>query len=162
MAQCRPETIDFLDRAPTKVVVERDVDAPPERVFEVLADTPSWPQWFPSVRVARWTSGDNGGVGSTRFVDAAGLKVHERFIAWEPGRRWAFTFLRTNVPLARAGVECADLEPLDSGRTRVRYTMALELRRPVSWLAGRFAERARSGIADGLDGLAAFLSANDR
>lgn len=155
----RPETVEFVAHAPMTVVVERDLAAPPAAVFDVLADAPSWTEWWPGMTVAEWTSADRGGVGSTRRVRVRGLEVHERFIAWDPGERWGFTFERTNLPLARAGVELVELAPTTDG-THVRYTMALQPPRLMGALVRTVAPRFQAGIRDGVDGLARYLDAD--
>jgi uncharacterized protein YndB with AHSA1/START domain len=153
----RPETPDFVDRAPLVIRAERTMPHTPERIFEALADTPSWKRWWPSLTIAEWTSAQEGGVGATRRVRVRGLEVHERFIAWEPGRRWGFTFLETNVPFARAGVELVELDPDDDG-TRVTYRMAVEPPRLLGVVLRLIRGGIRGGIEDGLAALDAHLA----
>ncbi len=125
MTQTRPEALDFVQRAPVRVVAEERVAASPQACFAVLADTPTWNEWFPQVTRCDWTSEPPHGVGSTRRVSVRGWVVDERFIAWDPGERWGFTFLATNVPTVRAGVELCELTRDGTG-TLLRYTMAIE------------------------------------
>lgn len=154
--RARPESPDFVDRAPLVITARRTMSHAPERIFGALADTPSWSSWWPSLTVAEWTSPQEGGVGATRKVRVRGLEVHERFIVWEPPRRWGFTFLETNVPFARAGVELVQLEP-DAGTTQVTYRMAVEPPRLLGPLLRLLRASIRGGIEDGLAALDDYL-----
>lgn len=152
----RPETPDFVDRAPLRVVIHQHLTASPDIVFTALADTPNWTAWWPGMTRAEWTSTQHGGLGAERRVNVRGLKVQERFIAWDPGERWGFTFLGTNVPLARAGVELVELTP-DGAGTNLRYTMALEPPRFLGPVIRALRSRFETGIGEGVAGLDRYL-----
>jgi uncharacterized protein YndB with AHSA1/START domain len=155
--RCRPETIAFTATAPLCATVVRELPDPPERVFTVLADAPGWADWFPGMRTARWTSPGPHGVGSTREVTVGPVRVDEEFLVWEPGERFAFTFLASNLPLARAGVELLELTAVPGGRTRVSYTFAVEPTGLPAPLAAVAAPAVRRTVAQGLAGLARHL-----
>jgi len=158
MRATRPETPDFVERAPTRISAQQVVGATPEKVFEALADAPSWTQWWPGLTEARWTSAEHGGEGSTRRVKVRGLEVEERFVVWDPPRVWSFTFLAARPGFADAGVERAEIEALDDDRSRVRYTMAVELRGAARLLERVLKRRVQRGIEEGLAGLDAYLA----
>jgi uncharacterized protein YndB with AHSA1/START domain len=124
----RPETLDFVDRAPLRVSQATTVGAPPLRVFAAFADAPSWPRWFPLMRRASWTSAEIERVGAEREVALHLLGVYrERFLAWEPGVRFAFTMTETSSPLAKAIVEDFQMAPVRDGEaTRLSWTLAAE------------------------------------
>ena len=130
MPALKPAGLDFLAQAPTISHADVTIGRSPADVWAALTDTAGWPQWFAGMRAARATS-DGGGVGGTRFIDLGLLRADEEFVAWEPERRFAFTVVRTNVPLARRWVEQVELAPAptDDGRdgTRMRYTGAVDL-----------------------------------
>ena len=154
----RPETPDFVERAPIRAVAEREVGATPDRVFEVLADAPSWERWFPNMKRCRWLTEPPHGVGSRRRVRVGPLEVTEEFVLWEPGQVWGFTFLDVNLPGAKAGVERVDLTPVGDDRCHVRYTMAIEPLPVLSLLGGPFKVGAEKGLRDGLKGLDTYVS----
>lgn len=158
MPSCRPETVRFTATAPLRIAATREVGAGPDRVFATLADTSSWPRWFPGLDAARWTSQAPFGVGSTRVVEVGPLEVEERFIVWEPQERFGFTFVATNLPGTRAGVELVELVPIRPGRTRVAYTMALEPVGLPPLLGRRIAPVGRLALARGLAGLDRYLT----
>jgi uncharacterized protein YndB with AHSA1/START domain len=158
VSTCRAETLAFTATAPLRITATREVGAAPDRVFEVLADAASWPEWFPGLSQARWTSDAPHGVGSTREVQVGPLRVAEEFIVWEPGERIGFTFVSTNLPGTRAGVEVAELVPVRGGRTRVAYTMALEPVGVPARLAAPLSPVARTAIGRGLAGLDRYLA----
>lgn len=72
--------------------VEVDVDAPPDRIWRVMADVPDWPQWTPTV-------------GAVESLTEGPLRVGSRFrleqprlppVIWtvdelEPGRSFSWT-----------------------------------------------------------------------
>ena len=55
----------------------------------------------------------------------SGVRFEETMLAWDEGRRWAYRIDRCTFPLARAQLECTDLEDHGSG-TLVRWTLAIE------------------------------------
>jgi uncharacterized protein YndB with AHSA1/START domain len=118
---------DFVDSAPIRITTTVNVNATAEEVWAVLADNERWCDWFPAMKQCRTTSDEAGGVGSTRFVHIDLFKVHERFIAWDPPHRWAFTILDANFPGIISVVEHALIEPALDGKTRVTYVMASEV-----------------------------------
>ena len=122
----RPEDISFPDRALVRLAFSRVVPEPPERVFDVLADHDAWARWFVDFRKASVTGETREGVGTERRVWVGPMVLDERFIAWERGRRFAFTMLRSNLPILAAMVEDWRLAPIEGG-TRVDYVVGFDL-----------------------------------
>ena len=151
---CRPVGLDFIDTAPWRFENVVELDAAPERVFDVFADGESWPRWFEGIRHVEWTSPEPKGVGTTRTVTLNTATVFEHFLAWDRGRRFAFRFEGATAPLFRAGVEDYRLEPIEGGgRTRFTYGVYLDPSLPVRLLSpitrNNFARMFRTG-AQGL------------
>ena len=119
--------------------IEREivVAAPPEAVFNYLAEPERIKDWTPGVLAVRRTSPGPIGVGSTTETDVEvfGTRqtLHGRCIAFEPPRRLAVEN-RTAGGLKIGGVSLggiatvstSELEPVDSG-TRVRATLEYTL-----------------------------------
>ncbi|MBW2274464.1 MAG: SRPBCC family protein [Deltaproteobacteria bacterium] len=123
--QLRSVEMDFLEDAPRVHVVESEVGLPREVVWRAFADATTWPHWFPNVHSASYLGEAPFGVGTTRISHVGTFHFEETMLAWEEGRRWAYRIDRCTFPLARAQLECTDLE--DCGRgTRVRWTLALQ------------------------------------
>lgn len=123
-----PGDLAFVERSPHFFHNEMVVPAAPEQVFAILAATETWPQWFPDFVGTEYTSAGPVGVGATRRVRMKILSADERFLCWEPGRRFSFEVYRLTLPLVRRLVEDVQLEPAGEGKTRLRWRMAYEPR----------------------------------
>ncbi|HEU0034167.1 MAG TPA: SRPBCC family protein [Kofleriaceae bacterium] len=100
-----PMTLAELDTAPFRVTQSVTLPATPDAVFAELADPVRWTDWFPLMRRAEWTTETTATVGAERRV---GMRVFgvfvERMLAWEPGKRFAFTMVGSSSPfVARMG-----------------------------------------------------------
>lgn len=162
MTTTRPETLDFVDRAPQRARVSRDVEATAGQVFDALADAQGWERWFPGMRRCEWLTPGPHGVGSQREVRVDALRVVEQFLVWERPHRWGFTFTEASPPLARAGVELVELEDLGRGHCRVTYTMALQPLLPLGPFTGALTRSLESRLSTGLAGLERVLAAGRR
>jgi uncharacterized protein YndB with AHSA1/START domain len=101
-----PTVIDVSASAVTRQ--ERWVDAPPERVFDLLADPAAWPHWQPAVSevsvagplavgaVFRWRSG-------VRITSTVSNLERGRAIAW------------TGCAIGTRAIHTWLLEPVDGG-----------------------------------------------
>lgn len=116
-----PAGLEYIARAPYRFDNEVVIQAPAERVFDLIADGKSMRRWFHDFVDCRWTSTAPHGVGSTREVELKALAVKERFLQWERGKRIAFNVYAITLPLVRRMIEDLQLEPLDAGRTRLRW-----------------------------------------
>lgn len=122
----RREDVGFVERARSVHVAEATMAAPRSRVFGAFADPQGWPDWFPNVQRAAYSSPPPFGVGTIREAQVGGTRWVEE-IAWDDDRRWAWTVLRASVPFAAAQVECFEFTD-DGAGTRIRWTLALEPR----------------------------------
>lgn len=144
---------DWAGAAPVHHSGEAVVNADPATVFATLADHASWPQWFRGLTRAV-PDGDGSGVGATRTVWVGPARVRERFVAWEPGRRFAFCGIEANTPGLKSLVEVIDLRPADEGRTAVRYTVGVEAAAVPAVLNPGLRAFAHRVVTSGLKGLA--------
>ena len=141
--ELRKESLGFLDRAPVVHVAEAMIAASRNAVFDAIAEPRGWEHWFPGVREASYSTPPPYGVGTIREANVGGTRWVEELIVWEDPTRWAWTVLRTSVPFAQAQVELFEFIEA-GGRTRVRWTLALEprlLARLGAPLAGRMMPR---------------------
>lgn len=67
-----------IDETPegVRIVVSRRIDAPPERVWDLLVDTRRWPDWGPSVLDVE--------TGSPRIDEGSSGRVRTLFGRWLP------------------------------------------------------------------------------
>ncbi len=105
--------------------------APPERVFELLADATSWPRWAGSlIAHASWEREGNpapGGAGAIRRLGRWPMFGREQVVASEPPSHHAYTTLSGNpVRNYRADVS---LVPNGYG-TLITWSAAFEPRIP--------------------------------
>ncbi len=124
----RPVDLDFVEKAPLRFVTEVEIAASPEQVFKVFENENAWPEWFDDIIKVEWTSPKPYGVGTTRIGTLKRMTVYEKFIAWDPGRRFTFCLAAATLPIAHAFCEDYRLEPLGTGKTRFIYTIACEPR----------------------------------
>jgi hypothetical protein len=97
MRSMAPLTLAEFYEQPFRFTATAKLDADPLAVFAELGDMSLW---FPLMRRSVWKTGATSGVGAEREVEVTGLgRFRERMLAWEPGRRVAFTMTRTTSPL---------------------------------------------------------------
>lgn len=135
--------------APTRVTESVDVDAPPERVYDLVADPRNYPRWSPESDGARLpgglplAAGDSFTGLNSLWLDWSGACT---VVVADRGREFAFDVRIAGIPVSRWGFRLA---PLEGGRTRVtqtwddRRTGPLGLLiRPAGLLVGRGASAA--------------------
>lgn len=124
------------------VVVELEIDRPPEVVWEYMENAEHNPEWLSNMQSARWTSGPPIAVGS-RYEQVArflGKEVRTSFevTALDPGR----SITISSLPGSSFPLEITrQVEPLGDGRSRVReiaggdssgfYRVAEPMLRPI-------------------------------
>jgi uncharacterized protein YndB with AHSA1/START domain len=109
--------LEFIVSSPFHIETVALIDAAPERVFDILATGEGQGEWFKDFVENRWTTTTRG-VGAEREVELALFTVKERFLAWEPGKRLAFTIYGTTLPVTSATVEDMALEAVGDGKGR--------------------------------------------
>ncbi|GGM37651.1 polyketide cyclase [Longimycelium tulufanense] len=116
----------FFDSAPFRYRYPMDLPVPAERVWAGLtgSDPLSWCRLLSEVR---YTSDRPFGVGTTRTATVlrGSLRIRERFITWDEGRRHAFLAEEANLPVFRRFGEDYLVEPTATG-CRFTWTFAFE------------------------------------
>ncbi|MCB1843276.1 MAG: SRPBCC family protein [Halioglobus sp.] len=132
--ECTPVGLDFLDKTPNVYKAEEIVRATPEQIFDVFEDEIAWTVWAPPIQRVEWTSPKPFGVGTTRTVYMmGGMTGYEEFIAWEKGKRMAFTFLACSKDNPGKFLEDYRVTDLGDGTCRVEWYMAMEARGGPGW-----------------------------
>ena len=152
--ECTKVGLEFLEQTENVFKAEEIIRATPEQIFEVFEDAHAWTVWALPIQNVEWTSPKPFGVGTTRTVSMmGGLTGFEEFIAWERGRRMAFTFVGCSQDTVESFLEDYRVTDLGDGTCRAEWYMALATRgfsarmmwltRPMMgfanrWMFGRF------------------------
>lgn len=138
--------LELLETAEHRYVTTKDVAASRRDVWATFADPSTWPAWWPGVTAATYRpQGIPFGVGTMRRATVSRQRYEETMLAWDEGVRFAYRIDRATLPLARAQVECTELEDRPGGGTRVCWTLAIDPR-----LMMRIAAPFLPGIIDRL------------
>lgn len=145
---------EFLSADKTPPDVTHRFPFPAEMVWAALLDGKAWTEWLPLTKVT-WTSPEPFGTGTTRTVEAGGAAIEETFYAWEEGRRMAFRFERSPLPI-KAGAE--DYRVVEApGGCELQWWGKAKAIFPLGWLVTR---QLRSGLSKGMPELEALIAKN--
>ena len=149
--------------AAQRLEVEARSAAPPDVVFELLADATTWQDWagltVPRSRWEREGVPAPGGVGAVRRLGRGPFGASEEILAYDPPHRLSYTVL-SGLPVRRYRAD-VELEP-DGDGTRIRWRAAFEptvpgtgalLRRFLTATLGSFARRLAAYAATRSAGL---------
>jgi len=116
-----------------------DILAPPERVWDVVADVPRWPEWTPSVLTAVALDAGPVGAGSRfRLRQPGNLPAVWTVTEWHPGA--GFTWV-TRMPGLEATAEHEIVPDRAGSRLTLRVTFRGALAGLVTRLAGPMTRR---------------------
>lgn len=155
----RPVTtrdLAWTRRAPITIRSVVTTAAEPTKVFDVLSRHEEFPAWFPGVKAARLL-GDRNGLGAQRIVRIPGATIAEEFIAWDPGRHWAFTATAARPRFFRSLIEECVIEPSAHHNT-LTYTVYVDPAPGLGWIVRLFAPLQRANIRRAMLNLAAIAS----
>ena len=121
--------------------------APPEQVFDLLADAPRWREWAgSSIRESTWVSDATGGVGAVRKLGRKPLYTLETITEFERPQRMSYTVAGLPVRDYRCTVELTRVgngtEIRWSGRFTAPRIVAGPLRALLSRTVRQFATAA--------------------
>ena len=119
-----------------------DIAAPPDRVMDVIADFPAYPEWAEQVtNVEVQTSDERGRAQRVRFtMDAGPIKdSYTLDYTWAPdGRSVSWTLAKGQIQKAQDGSYSLQER---AGGTVVTYSLAVELNIPMIGMLRRKAEK---------------------
>jgi uncharacterized protein YndB with AHSA1/START domain len=121
-----PTELSFTTSSPQRLSFDALIEAPPRRVFDIFAKGEGQETWFQDFKAVKWTSPGPHSVGTTREVTLKLLTVKERFVAWEPGVRLAFSIDAITLPIVKRMMEDLQFEAVGEKGTRLVWTVHYE------------------------------------
>lgn len=130
----------------------REINAPPETVFEILTDHRRYSELTPLRKSVLEREGEPApnGIGAIRKLTAVGPALREEVIAYEPPSRFSYTLL-SGLPV-RDHVGTVELTP-DTGGTKMVYAVRTQPTIPV--VGGVVVAAVKQGVKGLVDGVAA-------
>lgn len=130
----------------------REVNAPPEAVFDALTDHRRYAEMTPLRKSELEREGEPApnGVGAIRVLSAVGPPLREETIVYEPPTRFAYTLL-SGLPV-RDHVGTVSLEPNGDG-TKVTYAVKTIPTLPLA--GGVVVAAVKQGVKQLLNGVSA-------
>jgi len=125
-----PKDFEWMARAPYSVTGSATTTASLEAVFAVLADHERWPEWFPLITKTVVVGPAREGVGMRRETSIPGGHLDELFLAWDPGKRLAFTCTAIKPRIWHALLDDCHIERVGD-RTHITYATYLDPAPPV-------------------------------
>ena len=142
---------EWVPTAPVTIRNSRRIAATTELVWARTADHETWTEWFTDLSEISITLGAEG-VGGGRQVSVPGVTVRERFTAWEPPTRFAFTIIDGPKMITSMG-ELVEIEP-DGDACTLTYTQGVEPAKGFGWFWKLGAKRMDGQMKKALDRLA--------
>lgn len=99
MKQHKAVALDYIEAAGQYKELSYRFDEAPAILWQALLDPKAWTEWLPLDEVI-WTDPVGTTVGSQRTVKVGKNTIEETFLAWEPGKRLAFRFERSDLPVS--------------------------------------------------------------
>ncbi|MFX0578237.1 SRPBCC family protein [Nocardia nepalensis] len=126
MYALRPSYLDDVPSMRHHLHSQRIVAASAQRTFDILATGEGQRGWAEGYRATTWYGTAPYGAATVRDIHLRWITVRERFLAWEPGLRFAFSADAMSIPLARRMIEDITLEPIDTDHCRLVWQVHLD------------------------------------
>ena len=113
------------------ITVKHTISAPPEKIFDLLADHANYKQ-FPGVTASRLLQPgkrDKNGIGAVRQIDVGRARFVELITRYKKPTRLDYRIVKSFPPVEHKGGSIS-LEPADGG-TLVTWTSTIRLKLPV-------------------------------
>jgi catechol 2,3-dioxygenase-like lactoylglutathione lyase family enzyme len=137
----RPWAFGLTGFRPKGVYAAGDVrvEAAPETAWAEVIDHEGLGAWTPfRAKLVEAGSPDEAGPGALRHVEGLGLKLDERVVRWEPGRRYTYEAEGSWLVRKHRGDMVVWAE---EGGTRIRWAIRLKPLLGLGWLVGRLLRR---------------------
>lgn len=119
--QMTPQGADYVNTAPLCLTQSTIINAPIEKVWSVIDDTPGYTNWFPGLKWGKFENPKETGLGATRLAQLNSSKYYERMIVYKPQHQWGFTMLESNSGACSSIAEVITLEKISENQTKVTY-----------------------------------------
>ena len=113
------------------ITVTRTINAPIEKVFDLLADHGNYKANFgvKDSKLLKEGKPDKNGLGAVRWINAGAIQFEEEITAWERPRRFDYLITKCTAPLEHQGGSLR-FENVN-GATKVTWTSAMRVKVPV-------------------------------
>jgi uncharacterized protein YndB with AHSA1/START domain len=113
------------------ITVTRTINAPIEKVFDLLADHGNYQKNFgvKGSKLIKEGKPDRNGLGAVRWIDAGLMQFEEEVTAYERPRRFDYLIIKCSAPLEHRGGSVR-FESVGNA-TRVTWTSEMRMNVPV-------------------------------
>ena len=131
-----------------EIDIHMRIEAAPETVYRLLDDSSTWPDWTPIESWKQIEPAGLDGLGEVRSFRTGNVRVQEKIIERDPGRRLVYVLLSgLAVKDYRAEI---DLEPSGTG-TDLRWHTTFSPKFPgTGWIYRRALQTATRNFVEGL------------
>ena len=118
------------------------IDAPADRIMDVIADFDSYPEWATGVKTADVVASDGGRAQQVHFVlDATPIRdEYDLGYTWDGDRSVSWSLTEKGAMLTSMDGAYV-LDPVDATQTRVTYQLAVDVSVPLLGMLKRKAEK---------------------
>ena len=152
-----PQGEQYVDDAPIRFTKSIVIDAPANRVWETLDDTPGFASWFPGVKWGKMVVASEKGMGAKRLAQLNNIKYYEEIIAYEKDKAWGITMIESSTGLIRSITEVMYLEAIDANTTKVIFKGGYEYRGMGKLLKGMMGKTTMKIWTSALEGLKKYV-----
>ncbi|WP_405138788.1 SRPBCC family protein [Nocardia sp. NBC_01388] len=161
MYALRPSYVGDIPAMRHHLHSERLVSASAERTFAVLAAGEGQRDWAEGYRATTWYGTAPHDAATVRDIHLRWITVRERFLAWEPGVRFAFSTDAMSIPLAHRMIEDITFEPVGADRCKLIWQVHLDPAAALRPIESRLVRTVFQPMFESFAaGLARYASAN--
>lgn len=115
----KPE--QYVNTAPARLTHSVTINAPIEKIWAIVDDTPNFDKWFKGVKWGKVEIETEKGLGAKRLAQLNNNKYYEEIIAYEPLKKWGFSMIESNSGMCKTITEVIYLDKVDANKTKVTY-----------------------------------------